>query len=374
MKLAFRVDASLQIGTGHVMRCLTLANAFAADGASCIFICRAHEGNLIDYIRSKGYFIHLLEIEFEKLAATSATTSTNTIADHVLDHSHWLGSSQLQDASVCTSILNAYSPDWLVVDHYGIDTIWETALLPYCRHLMVIDDLADRSHKCDVLLDQTLDRKETDYRNLLPENSQVLCGSRYALLRPEFASLRNYSLQRRVQPSLQHILISLGGVDMDNATSQVLRALQSCHLNAGCRITVVMGAGAPWLDDVRKLAATLLWRTQVLVDVSNMAQIMADSDLAIGAAGSSSWERCCLGVPTIMLVLAKNQSKVAQNLENVGAAWVIHHRDDFISRTTELLNAVIDNPEVLPSMILKTASVTDGSGVDLVQQITKEYS
>src|SRR5690606_15243077 len=125
--------------------------------------------------------------------------------------------------------------------------------------------------------------------------SIVLCGSQYALLRPDFAALRAYSLRRRERPQLRHLLLTMGGVDKDNATGRVLQALTASELPASCRITVVMGATAPWLAEVRQLAEQLPWSTSVRVGVSDMAQLMADSDLAIGAAGATSWERCCLG-------------------------------------------------------------------------------
>lgn len=359
MKFIFRADASLQIGTGHVMRCLTLADALAAKGAECLFICRAHEGNLIDFIRSKGYVTHALPVVVE-----SGDTANAQSADSDLAHSAWLGATQAEDANACASILAAQQTDWLIVDHYALDTVWEEALAPYYHQLMVIDDLADRKHVCDLLLDQTFGREAADYRPLVPETCRLLCGSRYALLRPEFAVLRSYSLQRRAKPVMRELLVTMGGVDKDNATGQVLQALCTCSLPENCRITVVMGATAPWLNEVRNLAQQMPWSTRVLVGVSNMAQLMADSDLAIGAAGATSWERCCLGLPTIMLVLADNQLKVAGSLEAAKAAKVI----DFIQKKfmplREFLDPLIEDPESLLCMSNCAAVITDGEGVD----------
>jgi len=225
---------------------------------------------------------------------------------------------------------------------------------------MVIDDLADRPHACDLLLDQTFGREATDYHPFVPAACRLLCGSQYALLRPEFAALRPYSLQRRAQPTLRELLITMGGVDKDNATGQVLQALRSCRLPADCRITVVMGATAPWLDEIRKEAQDMPWPTRVLVGVSDMAQLMADSDLAIGAAGATSWERCCLGLPTIMLVLAENQRKIAEELCEAGAAHLIE-----VSTLNNQLLIVPDNwePLFLGAMSAAAAAITDGSRV-----------
>lgn len=355
----FRADASLQMGTGHVMRCLTLADALAAKGAECQFICRAHAGNLIGFIRSKGYVVHELPTVPEAdAAALHPSASINGLA-----HSHWLGATQTQDAKACASVLAAQRPDWLIVDHYALDACWERALAPYYRKLMVMDDLADRPHACDLLLDQTFGREAYDYQHLVPGACHLLCGSAYALLRPEFAALRPYSLQRRAQPALRELLITMGGVDKDNATGQVLQVLRLCPLPADCRITVVMGATAPWLEDVRANATDMPWPTRVLVGVSDMAQLMADSDLAVGAAGATSWERCCLGLPTVMIVLAGNQRKIASNLEKTGAAKSISSVQSTITQLQKWLVTLVNDLSQLLHMSRCAAAVVDGVGV-----------
>lgn len=372
MNVIFRVDASLQMGSGHVMRCLTLAEALTARGAHCQFICRAHEGNLIDHIRQKGYQVHALPLLTQRppLSANASavgaevvdpTSSSPTSA--VPAHSHWLGATQAQDARACVPILAAQKPDWLIVDHYALDARWERALAPHYRQLMVIDDLADRSHACDLLLDQTFGRNAADYRPLVPAQCRLLCGSKYALLRPEFAALRPYSLQRRAQPQLRRLLITMGGVDKDNVTSKTLIALRASQLPPDCQITVVMGLAAPWLAQVQQLAQDMPWTTQVLVGVSDMAQRMADSDLAIGAAGATSWERCCLGLPTIMLVLANNQQQVAQTLEQGEAARIIWHIRDIASCLPRLLRELLGQPTALQEMSRFAAKIVDGHGI-----------
>ena len=364
-KVVFRAEASLQIGTGHVMRCLTLADALVARGANCLFICRVHEGNLIDFIRSKGHTT--LPIQPAPKGASSLAIKAADDSAHPA-HSHWLGTRQSEDAAACAPLLAELRPDWLIVDHYGLDARWERALAPYCRKLMVIDDLADRPHACDLLLDQTFGRDTADYRPLVPVDCRLLCGSRYTLLRPEFAALRHYSLQRRVRPALRELLISMGGVDKDNATGQVLQALRTCPLPADCRITVVMGTTAPWLDEVRAQAQGMPWPTRVLVGVSDMAQLMADSDLAIGAAGMTSWERCCLGLPTIMLVLADNQRNVANGLEPSGGIKLINLDQNATTQLRESILPLIDDPVQLRNISNCAASVVDGLGVEAVMR------
>lgn len=360
--VTFRTDASLQIGTGHVMRCLTLADALAARGTQCQFICRAHEGNLIEFICGKGYEVHSLPAG---AIAGESSTGFNAYAPD-LTHSHWLGATQGQDAEACASILATQHPDWLIVDHYGLDACWEHSLAPHYRKLMVIDDLADRPHSCDLLLDQNLGRKPQDYGALVPAHCQLLIGPHFALLRPEFSAVRPYSLQRRdAQPTLRHLLITMGGVDQPNATGHVLQALKTCFLPQESRITVVMGLTAPWLQDVRELAAQMPWPTEVVINVNNMAQRMADSDLAIGAAGSTSWERSCLGLPTLIVVLAKNQQSGAQALEAEHAARLIGSVSDIAKQLPLAIAELVDSKRQ-SQMSLAARAISNGLGVENV--------
>lgn len=354
MKIAFRTDASLQIGTGHVMRCLTLADALRERGARCTFICRLHSGHLLDMIAQRGHQAVALP--------NGGTTTHHRPAD--LAHAAWLGTEWQTDAQQTSEALGNDTVDWLVVDHYALDHRWEHALRPHCQNLMVIDDLADRAHDCDVLLDQNLGRSAQDYGGLLKPHTTTFIGPQYALLRPEFAQLRSQSLARRTQPQLKHLLITMGGVDKDNVTGQVLKALSACHLPPDLRITVVMGAHAPCLAGIQQQAAQMPGPTQVLVGVNAMAQLMADSDLCIGAAGGTSWERCCLGLPTLLLALADNQLPGAQALEKAGAALVVGNAQN-VSQVFE--KHMQSGASVqLKNWALAAAAVTDGLGVQRI--------
>lgn len=359
-QVVFRADASLDMGTGHIMRCLTLANALREKDYECHFICRKHPGDLIEFIRTQGHYAHPLTY--------SPTTGSSHSKDEgaALAHAAWLGASQLEDAAVCQVMLEGIKPQWLVVDHYALDSRWEQALKPHYERLMVIDDLVDRSHQCDMLLDQTFGRQAEDYASWVPADCKVLCGSHYALLRPEFAEWRPYSLQRRYSPELKHILVTMGGVDRDNASGNILEALDRTNLPAGCQITVVMGTTAPWLETVRQQAATISHPTTVLAGVGNMARLMADSDLAIGAAGATSWERCCLGLPAIMVVLAENQRQVALGLESAAAVKVLPSADQINAELPGVLQAYIQSENGAAAMSAAAAQVTDGLGVQAV--------
>lgn len=358
MKIVFRADASIQIGTGHIMRCLTLANALKNKGAECQFICRKHEGNLIQFVQEKGFQVHALAAQRSSLS----TTSNPQPFSPSLAHAEWLGVAQSEDAEECIGILKEMQPDWLIVDHYAIDATWEKLLRPYYRKLMVIDDLADRFHQCDLLLDQTLGREAKDYSRWVSDRCVLLCGAKYALLRPEFAELRTYSLSRRKTRHFQNLLISMGGVDKDNVTSLILKSLPSCSLPDDCHITVVMGSTAPWLEKVKAVASGLPWLTDVKVNVSNMAQLMADSDIAIGAAGATSWERCCLGLPTIMIILAENQLLVARQLELAKAVKLLPAPESIDSDLPALIDDFLSH-EIYVATTTAASNVTDGTGI-----------
>jgi UDP-2,4-diacetamido-2,4,6-trideoxy-beta-L-altropyranose hydrolase len=361
MNIAFRVDASLQIGTGHVMRCLTLADALLQRGAKCCFICRPHHGHLLELITQRGHHA----IALPQLESCSELSFTDTA------HAYWLGVNWATDAQDTLNVLSEQIGnqiiDWLVVDHYSLDSRWEQALRLKSQRIMVIDDLADRAHDCDLLLDQNLGRKEQDYYDLLKGEPVILLGPKYALLRPEFAALRQQSLARRSSCSkLRHLLITMGGVDKDNFTGMVLNALQACLLPSDLHISVVMGSHAPWLAQVQAQAGKIPWRTEVFVDINNMACLMADCDLAIGAAGSTSWERCCLGLPTLQIVLAQNQEFIAQALNNAGAALTLDGQD--ISKSLTKKISTITTQDHLKKISSVCSSIANGHGATLVSR------
>lgn len=363
LNVVFRADASLQIGIGHVMRCLTLANALKAKGAQCHFICREHSGNLLEQIRLHGFKAYGLPAESEGIARNDLNYM------ELPSHASWLGTDWATDAKQTRVLLDDKVFDWLIVDHYALDAQWEQALRSSCRKIMVIDDLADRSHVCDVLLDQNLGRQADDYASLVPATCSILAGPRYALLRPEFAALREYSLTRRATPQLKRLLITMGGVDHSDATSQVLEALrEESRLPPDCRIMVAMGPHAPWLERVRAIAVQMPWPTEVRVNVPDMAQVMADSDLVIGAVGGTSWERCSLGLPALMVVLAENQRSGAIALEQSGAAELLGSVDG-IQQVLRLHPSFLPSAEKLEKMSQASRTITDGQGTIRVHNI-----
>lgn len=359
VKVLFRTDASSRIGTGHVMRCLTLARALREQDADCAFIGREHPGNLFDLLEGEGFTTYRLPVTHQPVESKKNSNTAHT------DYATWLGVTSEQDASDCLAVIEQSQPDWLVVDHYALDAKWEKALRPHVGKIMVIDDLANRAHDCDLLLDQNLGSQAENYTGKVPEGCKILAGPQYALLRPEFSAHRDNSLARRQRASLAHILVTMGGVDADNATGAVLDALAKSELPETCRISVVMGAQAPWLEEVKARAAAMSCQTEVLSGISNMAEVMASADLAIGAAGSTSWERCCLGLPSLTVVLAENQRAIAEALSQTGSACAVPLAS-IEQDLPELVARLWKQPEALKAMSLAAAVVTDGEGVKKV--------
>lgn len=351
MKIAFRADASVQIGAGHVMRCLTLAAEMRRRGHTCIFICRDLHGHLGQKITDAGFEVALLP----------ATNGPFQPKPDTPSHAAWAGVAWDDDAAQTRAA--ARDVDWLVVDHYAFDARWQDAARGDGAKVAVIDDLADRPHNGDLLLDQNLGRTVRDYDGLVPLSCTRLIGPHFALLRPEFAKLRNASLARRKAATLSHILISMGGIDKDNVTADVLDVLHRTALPHGCKITAVMGRGAPWLSDVETLARTMAHPTRVAIDVTDMASLMMDADLAIGAAGGTSWERACLALPSLHLILADNQTAAAEAMAKAGISVLIGdvRNADWTDRLFDILK-FMKEPGAVSRLATGSLEMLDGQG------------
>ncbi|MBB1485615.1 UDP-2,4-diacetamido-2,4,6-trideoxy-beta-L-altropyranose hydrolase [Oceanospirillum sediminis] len=362
MKIVFRADASLNIGSGHIMRCLTLADALSKQGHQCHFLCRPHSGHLGDLIIQRGYDLHFLTNE--------QTTLEPPALAPLPDHAHWLGTSWQADAQETLTYLSQHPADWLILDHYALDYRWQNACLSGYNKLMVIDDLADREHLCDLLLDQTYGRSSQEYYHLVPRHCQFFTGSEYALLRPEFHQWRTFSLKQRHQPELRNILINLGGVDKDNITGRILKALHASSLPNSCSLTVVMGPTAPHIDAVKSISTTIKHPCHILQGVNNMAELMAHADFAIGAAGSTSWERCCLGLPTLMIILANNQETIGAQLQAAGAAKTLAISNKLEQQIAHCFSQL--TPENLSRISQAARTISDGQGCSKVLQFLNQ--
>lgn len=351
MTVVFRADASLSIGAGHVMRCLTLATELAARGGRCRFVCRAHDGNLIERIAASGMEVSVLPAPGKQADGSDLPLT-------------WQ-----DDAAQTAGALAGQEVDWLVVDHYGLPHEWESEMAGHCARLMVIDDFTNRKHCCDVLLNQNLGAREADYAGLVGADTRVLTGPSFALLRQEFARARAEK-QRNPYPRAtgpKRMLISMGGVDLPNVTGWILERLGNCAAADEWEMTVVIGGQSPHRETLRKTLSEMTIPSRLIVDTTNMAELMADADLAIGAAGSTSWERCCLGLPTVVVVIADNQESIARALVEAGAAVRVQFGED--QAPGAVLADVLGNPDRIAMMAKQAASIADGLGAGRVSDV-----
>ena len=305
MKIFIRTDASLLIGSGHVMRCLTLAEELSQAGVEVGFMSRNHEGNLNGLIRKKSFKL------YELPTGIQGQSNDSKRGEYVA----WLGTSQEDDASETIEILKDNRPDWLIVDHYALDEVWERLARPYAKKIMVIDDLADRLHDCDLLLDQNYTSGNGDrYSDLVPPSCTKLLGPRYALLRSEFAEARR-NLRRRYG-TVRRLFVFFGGFDPDNMTGKALQALRMPEFSQ-LDVDVVLGVANPHRKGIEHLVDNRP-RTSLHVQVDNMAELMSKADLALCAGGSSTWERFCVGLPSLVVTIADNQVPFTRDLHQDG--------------------------------------------------------
>ncbi|EON70440.1 UDP-2,4-diacetamido-2,4,6-trideoxy-beta-L-altropyranose hydrolase [Lysinibacillus sphaericus] len=298
MSIFIRVDASTEIGTGHVIRCLTLANRLKKEGKTVAFICRHAEGDCMELIEQQGFYVY-------KLRASEGSLWT-----YVADY--WK-----EDARETINILRHYKVEQLIVDHYSIDIKWEQVVRPFTKEIMVIDDLANRPHDCDELLDQNFYlNKDSRYNGLVPVHTRLLLGPKHALLREEFKEARK--IIKSFTGKVERIFVFFGGSDPTNETEKVLRAiLPIIHLKK-IEVDVVVGNSNPNKMKIREVCSTsdqLTYHCQI----NNMAELMVKADLAIGAGGATTWERIYLHLPTIVIAVADNQVKAAEDLAEINA-------------------------------------------------------
>jgi len=347
--IAFRIDASNQIGTGHFMRCLTLADGLKKHGAHIRFVCR----NLPEYLHKmlveKGY-------EFLPLVSSQIDTPLDELA-----HASWLGVTQEQDAIDSVQALSDWSWDWLIVDHYALDARWESKLRQIVKHILVIDDIADREHDCDILLDQNFyTDMQTRYIDKVPSHCRLLLGPHYALLRAEFRELH-----QQVKPRsglVKHVLVFFGGIDSHNYTGRTIEALSEIEI-PDLHVDVVIGSQHPYCEEVESVCKKHGFILHVQTD--KMAELMASADYAIGAGGSATWERCCLGLPTLILSLAYNQIEIAKGLDILGAGKYIDIQNNENSADfPKIVFSVLRNNKQMKLFSEKAYSVVDGQGVD----------
>ena len=352
--VVFRVDVSPVIGVGHVMRCLTLANSirkFKPD-YKIHFLFKSLTASMRKLLELKNIDYSVLQDLGPDLSAIESVP---------LKHSSWLGSSQNDDANAVIKFITGKCVDWLVVDHYGIDCRWESLVKPLVKNVLVLDDLADRKHNCDVLLDQNYySNSEMRYVDKVSSNSCMLLGPNYALLREEFIASRCLCSPRK---TVNRILIMFGGVDFDCYTIDALEAVSRTALK---NVDVVIGNDHPQKAAVTSFANKNLFK--IHIQTEKIHDLMAQADLAIGAAGASSWERCAVGLPTICLSVADNQNEILKELSNKRVVLAINekNRKKLPEKIYEAVNLLSRDTSLLYKLSINALKLVDANGAQRV--------
>jgi UDP-2,4-diacetamido-2,4,6-trideoxy-beta-L-altropyranose hydrolase len=357
MQLTIRVDASVNMGLGHVVRCRTLARFMKSQGANVNFICRAHPGHQIDALCAEGFSVDALP-----------PPKKIQLSNHQLSAGE-LGLSQQEDAHETLAVLQA-RPDWLLVDHYGLDAQWEDELKYATNRLMVIDDLANRPHNCDLLLDQNFVRNaDVRYHNLLPITTNKLLGPKYALLHSAYRVGREK--QARTFDGVKRVLLFFGGSDSHNLTSLALEALLSpglSHLAVDC----VVGVNNLYKQQLQNRVDSRD-NIQLHHSLPNLAELMVQADLAIGAGGTTTWERCCLGLPSIVVSTAENQRASCEALAADGCIFYLDHWDKVQEKSIiQGISHLMANGGKRQQLSRISSALVDGRGIERVMQAMLE--
>jgi len=350
MKACFRVDSSNIIGSGHVMRCLAFADELRRQKFSVSFICRKFEGDLIDFIAQKGYKVHRLPY----------CRFPRQIKEGPDPYKKWLGADWQSDAAQTLDIVNRIKPDWMIVDHYAIDRNWEKRLKTAVNKVMAIDDLANRRHECDILLDQNLyANMRLRYQKLLPKACKELLGPKFALLRPEFRKARAKSRCR--DGKVKKILVFFGGVDLTNETGKVLKVLARLT-RADISVDVAIGINNPhkvMIEGLVKKMPNLTCHNKI----KNISRLMRSADLFIGTAGITTWERCCLGLPSLVITIARNQVQIIKYLAKKNILFYVGEGHKVKSaRIQKDIEYFLARPERLKRYSLNSLKLVDGLG------------
>jgi UDP-2,4-diacetamido-2,4,6-trideoxy-beta-L-altropyranose hydrolase len=347
--VVIRADASSSIGSGHVMRCLSLGGELRRRGASVEFVSRNHPGNLSPVLERAGVSCRLLPPG--RIAAPAAGDPP---------HAAWVGASWSEDLGQTLQAMTT-APDWIVVDHYGLDARWESAARRTGAKIFAIDDLADRQHDCDLLLDQNL-LPAGRYEDLVPATAGVLTGPAFALLHPDYEQLHREVSLRAGRP--RRLFVFFGGADRQNLLARSLRAFLGLGRDDVEVDAVVGNTGNPPAE-VLELAAGAP-NIHLHSGLPTLAPLMAAADLAIGAGGASSWERLCLGLPSIIITLADNQRPIAKALDDAKLAISLGHQEEVKQEDIAAMLALLLDAELDPDWSARCHAAVDGRGAPRV--------
>ena len=347
MKIAFRVDASEEIGTGHFYRCITLALELKKAASKIHFVVRnlpaSFQALLVGY----------------QFSYSNLDTPADAISDTDLPHASWLGVTQLEDAEQTISAISFADWDWVIVDHYALDFRWETQLRRVCQKTLVIDDLADRNHECDLLIDQNLyPDGENPYYSRVSNKCRVLIGPRFSLLRDEFRESRKAAVSRSGRVS--NLLIFFGGIDVNNITETAIKAVIEL-VGHSVSVDVVIGGTNPNRNNIQSLCSQYGYTTHV--QTNHIAKLILKADLAVCAGGTSIWERCCLGLPTLTVATAENQKRQVQAAACTGLLVAPDLHGELLDGLRRHLQVLVENSALRSFLSRSGMRMVDARGV-----------
>ena len=348
--VAFRVDSSPTIGSGHLRRCLALAEFVRSTGRRCCFISRAHPGNLNAQVVEAGH-------ELIELPAAAGDDVDGE------GYAAWLGVPEEADAALSKSAIAGRDIAAMIVDHYALGRAWEERLRPHCAMLLAIDDLANRTHSVDILVDVTPISDPSRYDALVTPQTRLLLGPRFAILRPEFRQARATLATRSGE--IGRIFITFGAIDSQNWTEAAVAAVRGA-MGRGIMIDVAISSSAPHAGRLREIASTdeLL---SLHFDTSDVAKLMAAADLGIGAGGTTSWERACLGLASILTPIADNQRDPTAAICAAGCALALAgDRVTYTARLAATLELLRGNPNLLQRIGWAAGAIVDGVGASRI--------
>lgn len=345
-----RADANATIGIGHVMRCLALAEWAKDRGLKAVLCTKFPHPFLQQKLESLGGKFLLIP--------ESDKPSSKAYA-----HSAWLKGDELEDAEqtmAAVQKLNCGHPLFIVVDHYALGAPWENVLSRLTKNIVVIDDLSDRKHDCNIIVDQTFGKEQESYEGLVIDDCKRLIGEKFILLRKEFSSFAT----NRIKSKTPRLLIALGGADPHNHSLTLAKWIHESHLANRLRLSILTTSINPNLHALKQYCDDNI---ELLIDVERVASALKTFDLCIGAAGSSSWERSALQLPTLTVVLASNQKDIARHLHSVGATINLGEIDALKpSALTTSISSLLDHPDRSRELAKSAKKVCDGLGCDRV--------
>ena len=365
MNICFRVDSSALIGTGHVMRCLALAIALRNRGSEVSFFCRVLPGNIINVIEGMSFKVFKLP---------DFTNKLNRVEYKEKYHQWMINEKRISVKETEKFLLRMQKEiDWFVIDHYALDKELESFIKPYVGNVMVIDDLANRKHDCDLLLDQNLYMNlETRYQNLVSENTYQMLGPKYVLLRDEFLNARKNVTIRKLP--IQNILVFFGGADATNETAKALEAIKM--LDAECfKAKIILGTSNNNFETVQKRCENNS-NIKIFQSINNMSKMIGWADLCIGGGGTHTWERCCLGLPSLTVAIVEHQIEVARILDNMLISkYLGFYKSITHKRIVSEIKELAKSQKQFSEMSSRSMALVDGKGCErVVEKLFKNIS